>query len=369
MIKVCHMTSSHKADDVRIFQKECTSLAAAGYETYLVAQGGSYEANGVHIVGAGPLPQKRWKRLALFAHKIYKTALSVDADIYHFHDPELLPYGLKLKRKGKKVIFDSHEHTAASILETRWIPVPLRKSIYVLFSAFQKHVCKTIDAVITVTPNLISFFSAMQPNTVQVSNYPILDNRPQRNVVAQKKKQIVFAGGITDEWCHHTILEALEKLPDCRYVLCGRVNDNRYLERLKMMKAWPQVDFRGQIPHSEVAGILSESAVGLAVLRPGNNTDGTNGSMGNTKIFEEMMAKLPVVCTGFKRWREFVEGYKCGICVDSTNAEEIATGIRYLLDHPAEAQQMGENGYRAVKEKYNWAVEEKKLLTLYKTVS
>ena len=80
------------------------------------------------------------------------------------------------------------------------------------------------------------------------------------------------------------------------------------------------------------------------------------------------MAGLPIICTNFILWREFVERCHCGICVDPENEDEIADAIRYLLDHPDEARQMGENGRRAVKEEFNWGVEEKKLLALYEDV-
>ena len=108
MIKVCHMTSAHEEEDIRIFRKECVSLAEAGYDVYLVERGESYEKNGVHIVGVGEIPAGRLKRMTQGAKKVYAAAKALDADIYHFHDPELLPYGLKLKKAGKKVIFDSH---------------------------------------------------------------------------------------------------------------------------------------------------------------------------------------------------------------------------------------------------------------------
>ena len=104
MIKVCHVTSVHPVEDVRIFQKECVSLARAGYDIYLVQQGESYEKYGVHIVGFGNVESSRIKRMLHTSRTAYEKALAVDADVYHLHDPELLPYGIKLKKLGKKVI-------------------------------------------------------------------------------------------------------------------------------------------------------------------------------------------------------------------------------------------------------------------------
>jgi len=37
----------------------------------------------------------------------------------------------------------------------------------------------------------------------------------------------------------------------------------------------------------------------------------------------------------------------------------------HLVEHPAEAEQMGKNGRRTVEERYNWEMEEKKLLSIY----
>jgi len=140
------------------------------------------------------------------------------------------------------------------------------------------------------------------------------------------------------------------------------------LAQLKAYPAWVQVDYLGKIPHAKVADELAASIAGMALLQPGRNTDWKNGTIGNTKIFEEMMAGLPVICTDFVLWKEFVDRYHCGICVKPDDAEQISAAIRYLLDHPEEARQMGENGRRAVKEEFNWSVEEKKLLALYEDI-
>lgn len=366
MIKVCHMTSAHGEEDVRIFHKECVSLAKAGYEVYLVERGESREKNGVHIVGVGDIPQSRRKRMTEGARKVYEAAKAVDADIYHFHDPELLPYGLKLKRAGKTVIFDSHENTKESILEKDWIPLPIRKIIYYSYAKYEAYICRQLDAVISVTPNIVEYYRKINPRVCQIANFPMYRD----NIALPKfeNKSLAFAGMVVPAWHHHVLLEALEKNPDCRYSLCGDGSDS-YLAQLQAMPAWKQVDFYGKIPHLQVAEVLASSYIGVALDSYCRNADWKNGTIGNTKIFEEMMAGLPVICTDFVLWREFVDRYHCGICVDPDNAEEVATAIRYLLDHPDAARQMGENGRRAVKEEFNWGVEEKKLLAFYRKLS
>jgi len=103
-LKIAHLTSVHARYDIRIFHKECVSLAKAGYDvTLVVADGkGDEEKNGVTIVGVGQKPKSRIKRMILTVTKVYKAAKRKDADVYHFHDPELLPVGWLLQRKGKK---------------------------------------------------------------------------------------------------------------------------------------------------------------------------------------------------------------------------------------------------------------------------
>ena len=366
MIKVCHVTSAHPKEDVRIFQKECISLARAGYDVYLVQQGECYEKNGVHIVGFGSIATNRIKRMLSTSKTAYKTALGVDADVYHLHDPELLSCALKLKRKGKKVVFDSHEHTAEAIFEKEWLPAFVRKLVFNLYSAYQTRICKKLDGIISVTPNIVDYFKAINPQTVQVANVPILSE--QEELTVEKQCRVAFAGGISRQWNHHTLLRALEQVPQCRYVLCG-IADSNYLSELQSMPGWSQVDYLGKIPHKQVSGHLSASLAGIALLQPGRNTDWDKGTIGNTKIFEEMMAGLPVICTNFSLWREFVERYHCGICVTPDNPEEIAKALTYLLDNPEEARKMGENGRQAIKEEFNWRVEEKKLFALYENIT
>ena len=173
-MKICHMTSAHRSDDVRIFVKECSSLATAGHEVWLVARGDSREENGVHVIGLGEAPKGRRERMTAFVRQVYEKALSLDCDVYHFHDPELLPYGLKLRRAGKSVIFDSHEDVPGQILDKTWIPAPLRRLVSRTYQALETYVVKRLDAVVAATPHIERQFHGRANKAITVRNYPLL---------------------------------------------------------------------------------------------------------------------------------------------------------------------------------------------------
>ena len=250
-------------------------------------------------------------------------------------------------------------------MEKEWIPAILRIPMYWCFDIFQKYVCRRIDAVISVTPHICDYFREFVSKVEMITNFPELKPLPEK--IERKENVACFAGGIAEQWCHREIIAALAKIQKCTYVLCGN-GSGTYFEELCGEPGWSYVNYLGQIPHSKVHELLCSCGIGFSLLKPGHNTGWEVGTLGNTKIFEEMMAGLPVICTDFVLWREFVERYHCGLCVQPNNSEEIESAIRYLLDHPEEAKQMGENGRRAVKEEFNWGVEEKKLFALYEDI-
>ena len=365
MTKVCHMTSAHRNDDTRIFHKQCVSLASAGYDIYLVAQGGSFEKKGVKISGIPKVSGGRIKRMTKGAKAVYIKALEIDADIYQIHDPELLPYALKLKKKGKIVIFDSHEDFIEILHEKRYIPSLLKPLFGFVFKKYYALVIKKCDAIITVTPHILDKFKKLNNNAYMITNYPIIGDVNEEKAYAASKN-IIFAGGITEQWCHHLVIEAVEKCSnEVKYVLVGR-SDDKYMMKLKEMQKWNAVVFQGSIPFTDVSKKLCEASVGMAILKYNRNTCGSLGSLGNTKVFEYMSEALPVICTDFVLWKSIVERYNCGICVNPYDADEIAEAIDYLLDNPEIARTMGQNGRRAVIEEFNWGIEERKLIDLYK---
>ena len=94
MKKVCHLSSAHRGLDVRIFVKECVSLAAAGYDTHLVIKASPQEVEKAAAKGVSihPLnaPHGRFSRMVKQAWRCYLIGRRLDADIYHIHDLSLI---------------------------------------------------------------------------------------------------------------------------------------------------------------------------------------------------------------------------------------------------------------------------------------
>lgn len=221
MKKVCHVTSAHGIEDDRIFLKECISLARNDFDVYLIERGNSYEKENVHIIGLGEVPDGRLKRMTSGGKKAYKKSISINADIYHLHDPELLPYALKLKRKGKVVIFDSHEDVPAQIIDKTWLPRYLRPIISKIYKIYETHIVKHLDAVVAATPHIGKTFSGRAKKVVIINNYPKLDDIQFHSTPFSERSPIVcYAGGIDELRGESIMVEAMKDSDSC-LILAG----------------------------------------------------------------------------------------------------------------------------------------------------
>lgn len=363
-IKVCHFTSVHSATDGRIFEKECTSLAKAGYEVYLVAPDAEEGVmNGVHIVNVPRKNKGRFYRMFFLSKAVYKKALSLDADIYHFHDPELLLYAKRLKKCGKKVIFDSHEDVPVLLLTRKWLPKLCRKFVSYLYRRYEDNIISKIDAVISVTPKIVDRFKLVTRNVYMITNYPII--KENRIYNERDNNQICFCGNITENYLLRNVINAINDLDNIRLVLAGKIAYKSALEELERLAGWRKVIYCGYIPKVEVEKIYKQSLAGMLIHKYSLNLGGKEGSLGIIKLFEYMMYGIPFVATDFKLIKNIIEKYDCGICVNPENVNQIREAIRYLVNHPDVARKMGENGRKAVEKEFNWATQEKVLLEMY----
>lgn len=364
MKKIAHLTTVHSRNDIRVFLKQCVSLAKLPYEiNFIVADGnGNDFVNGVKIVDVGLSYSNRLIRMTSSVYKVYKSAISLNADVYHFHDPELIFVGLLLKSKGFKVVFDSHEDYTSDLLHKQYIPRIARAFISYSYNLLETFSSRRFDAVVAATPKIARVFESYKvKRVVNINNYPLLTELFESSPWENKTVDAVFVGAISSIRGVYELVRSLDYSPHHKISIAGIFANHSIEKSIKSLDSWQYVDFLGQISRNQVFELLAKTKVGVVTYLPApNHTD----SQPN-KLFEYMSAGIPVVASHFPLWKEIIEGNDCGICVDPENSKEVSEAIQYLIDNPERAIQMGANGRLAVETKYNWTTEEEKLINLY----
>ena len=361
---IIHLTSVHPRYDTRIFLKMCSSIAKQEeFKVDLVVADGNGDElkNSVNIVDVGKL-EGRVNRIFKTTKRVLQKAIELDGDIYHLHDPELIPIGLKLKKLGKIVIFDSHEDVPKDILDKVYLNQKVAKIISLLYKSFEKFTASKFNAIIGTTPTIYQKFIKLNSNTYNINNYPIIGELERKNnEIVEKNNQVVYVGSIDVVRGIKETIKAMENLNNIKLNLIGDFSEEDVYEYSKKQKGWGNIIYHGLLNREKVADVMSISKAGLVTFHPVANHIEAQPN----KMFEYMSAGLPIIASNFPLWKEIVEGNKCGICVNPLNPIEIAEAIQYIVNNPKEAKEMGEKGRNAVLKKYNWDNEYKKLYKLY----
>jgi glycosyltransferase involved in cell wall biosynthesis len=363
MQKVVHLTSVHSRNDTRIFVKQCRSLASAGYDITLVVADdeGDECRDGVSIVDAGRA-SGRIARIFGAAERVFDKAVALDAQVYHLHDPELMPIGLRLKRLGKKVVFDSHEDVPRQILGKPYLDPLSRNVLSRMASFYERYACARFDGVIAATPFIRDKFLGVNACTVDINNFPVIGELEVAVPWPERYSEVCYVGDISANRGIREIVRACEYLHSpVRLNLGGRFSEPAVEAEVKQMAGWARVNELGFLDRAGVRQVLGRSIAGLVVLHPlVNYLDALP-----VKMFEYMAAGIPVIASDFPLWRGIIESAGCGLCVDPLAPEAIAAAIDYLIANPGIAQRMGECGRQAVLKTFNWSVEEEKFHRFY----
>ena len=362
MKNICHITTVHSRFDTRIFLKECISLTKLYKVFLIVADGlGDEVKNNVRIYDIGLRQSSRLKRARIDSRKAFKKAVKLNCDLYHFHDPELIKIGVKLKNLNYNVIYDVHEDLPKQIYGKHYLKNWMKPVVSNFVKYQEDNAAKKFDFVITATVSIKNRFLKINKNSFDINNYPILNELSNDIPWSKKNQEICYVGGIARI---RGVLEIIKSLKNknVKLNLAGKFNSVKFEIECKNALEWNRVNFLGFLDRTGVKNVYENSKLGMVTLYPIiNYLDALP-----VKMFEYMSAGIPVVSSNFPLWKEIVEGNNCGLTVDPKDPKEISSAIEKLLSNDKLAEKMGQNGKKAVFEKYNWGIEEKKLLTIYK---
>jgi len=362
LAKVVHISTVHSPHDPRIYYKQCRTLAQAGFDTTLIIPEGEaslpQDDAGVKIL---PLPRtfSRWQRLEL-QPRILREAKALEADIYHFHDPELLLLGRQLKHRNNIVIYDIHEDYETAMAQKQYIPKLLVPGMALAYRFTTKLLTRKMELCLAE-----KYYKEKFPRGRCILNYTLLSGRvpPPGSPIPR----LLYTGNVTPErgaLIHATLPQlnpavgvdfigrCSQEVADKIYQQAGEARNRISITGIQRYIPWKKV---------EAATISRRWLAGLALFPPSAHYRRKE----LTKFFEYMYAEIPILCSDFPQWRALVEHYDCGLVVDPTDYQAMAAALQYLLDNPHRGLEMGRNGRRAIEQDLNWEAQGRELVAWY----
>lgn len=370
---ICVLTTRHNCDDNRIYHKEVKTLADAGYSVLYIAPNNTDKGYQNVTYESIPLvPRKKLKPVFKHVYELITKKYKVES--VHFHDPEILPFACKIKRRTKiKVIYDVHEDYKSEMLIKLYLSKIEKKLFYTVVSHYQKKADKKFDAIVNADNFVAEEFH--NKNKIILFNYPDVSNLPETYVKDIRERNdfdIIFPGTINP----FIFKMMMDMTRICREkghpIRCCIITEYRYKkdqdDNLAYMESSgvnkDDVTLLPRIPTKEVPLYLNRTKLGIAPL-PDNPKFRKNIA---TKMFEYMYYYLPVLTSDLPPAKQYLDVANSGYLIKYDDAEAYADKIIYLLNNPDVANEMGKTGHDKVASSWNWSTEKEKLIELYKTL-
>ena len=359
-------TSVHRWNDNRIFYKEAISLSKHfDVQLHAPADFDQKSLHGVKIFGL-PIWKKESDRRKIRKELWVRLKKNTDTDIFIFHDPELIWIGIKVAIFSDiKVIYDIHEDTIQSIRRKKWL-TPLNKLIAIIGYSLLQGVSKWIFKHYILAED--SYKSFIKSKTTVIHNYPIKKQWPKE---MEKIFDLVYLGDVTEDRGGLLMIDLLSTLtyiyPEVKLALVGKIEANANLlinKRVNKLKLENHVRFFGYMNYPDAMEIVCKSKIGLCLLKQVQNYIHSYP----TKLFDYMQVGVPYICSNFPLYEELLNECEAGILVDPLDVKGTANEIFDLLNNSEKYDRMSQNGINILKNKYNWASQEKKLITVINSI-
>jgi len=366
--RICILTSEHQALDHRVFYKQAVSLANLGHEVHVFGPHPKNEVRqNVHI-HAVPKLKNRLVRKICSSFRFFIRAVKENADVYHFHDPDLIPCGLALRILGQKVIMDVHEDYKLALLKKRrYFPEKINPFVATLIDAVIRGSAALFSSVVVVSEELKNNFKGR--NVSVVRNFPLLWDY-KKNPAPNRNLKIVYTGNIDESRGCWEILAAfnlfIRKYPQAELWMIGQFRDaaleHEFRDSASRIKS---VNIPGLMPWEQVKQIQCKADIGLLLSSLNKES---HEKFYPVKLFEYLAAGLPVIISRKPFWHRLMEQGGFGSMVEHIDPKDIADALGELAADSHKRETLGLAGRKFVEKHFSWDKEFIKLRQLYDRV-
>ncbi|MGQ9371781.1 glycosyltransferase family 4 protein [Azospirillum sp. ST 5-10] len=358
---IVHLSSVHEWNDPRILLKECASLARRGHRVTLVVPGAPDVPHGGVAFASVPRRRSRAARLAVTTVQVGLRALRLKGDVYHFHDPELIPVGMLLRLLGKPVVYDIHEDYVTAVNRSDYIPAALRPLLRRVLDHGERWAARAFRQIIAER-----YYEERFPAAVPVLNYPSLDGFGRAVAAAPPPHpRLLYTGNVSTQRGARVHAALADRLDGAELHMIGRCGTALADELAAAMRHPDRLRLTGAGRYVPFARILEAYAEPWTCALAVFPDDEHYRRKELTKVFEYMAAGIPVVASDFPAWRALVADTGAGICVPPGDADAAAEAVRRIHADPALHRRMADNGVREAHARFSWRSQEAALLAFY----
>lgn len=357
-LRICFVTSMHSWNDDRIFERAAVGLASLGHEvTYVAPAPHDMIAEGVHIKAIAQ--RSRFQKHLKGPKEAYNEMKKIEADLYYFHNPNMMFLMRKWARKGHVVIADIHENYEVRV-DAFPLPKWIRKYAVKKYREFENRICSSYHGLTVVTESMKKKMESSGVPILVLDNVPSL-KRLQNVKLAESKANrptIITSGNNSPARNCMKAVEALPEIvkaiPDVEMKFVGRFTPPSYEQELnrKAAELGVSANFKteGMLPWLENFKRVSTAHIGCVFYNDNLNNRVTLPN----RLYEYMYVGLAVLGEEFPEVKKVIDKTGCGATVNSQSPKDIAEKTISLFQSPEKLKQAMENSRSAVLNKYNF---------------
>lgn len=365
-MKVCVVTTTHPAEDNRIYLREIESLLLRYEIIYVTTNNLKDKKDNLTVISQGEYQKGLFKRLKR-SYQAYQQAKKSGADVIHFHEFDFLFWGFWLQAVNKKkVIYDVHEDYPALARSREYIPVFLKGFLAFVIKVSEALFTRRFSGIIVVTEELKNRMQKYNRNTTVIANYPatrFFKSYEEKNYQDIKKIKIAHLGNLYLARGAEVIAEGIGELNNTTLTVIGEIAPNALKEEI--LSSYPgKITVTGHKNYQEALQIASQCDLGIIGYLP---LDNQNYSSPN-KLFEYMGLALPIFASDLPVFKDIITKTGAGITYESQNPKDLKAKLKSLTADSSKMTDYSKKSKEAFNE-YNWSNEERKLMSFYENIT